>query len=117
MANPQKGEVSFEAAGKTYVFKLDFNALCSLERIVGMPFLKFFKRKDDAWGALDMLAIFRCGLDEYQMSEKEVGKLIQSIGQAKAGAIFLEAVNAGLGEEAKATENPQQPIPFRVGNG
>lgn len=118
MANPQKGEVAFEAGGKAYVFKLDFNALCSLEQLVKMPFPKFLKRKEDEWGAIDLRSVFCCGLDDYQLSAKDVGKIIQQIGQAKAGEIIAEAIASGLTEDAKSNANPPQAIPLRgIGNG
>jgi hypothetical protein len=35
MANPQKGEVSFEAGGASYTMRLSVDALCALEEATG----------------------------------------------------------------------------------
>lgn len=42
MSNPKRGYVLIELDGETYQLKLDFNAIASLDRQLGRPFLDAF---------------------------------------------------------------------------
>lgn len=110
MANPHRGEVSFEAGGKTYVFKLGTHTLAAIEERAKMPFFKFFNRKPEEWGVRDMVIIFDCGLSEkYELTVKQVAGLMDELGHEKVGNIIAEAMNSAFGTEV-ATSNQNPPV-------
>lgn len=108
MSKTIKGEIKVTApdgpkAGE-YTLLLDFNALCDLE--------------DDFPGLMDgdlsikgfkpIRRIFHAGFGGYhpELSERDVGSIIHSIGLEEATAKLAEAMTAAF-PEAKVTENPQ----------
>ncbi len=103
MANPYQGEVSFDADGESYKFKLGTYALAVLERKVKMPSGKFFRRADDEWGADDLLQVFYAGLyRQHKLTEEAVGDLIDKIGAERASEIMLEAIGVANAKEVAA---------------
>lgn len=93
MANPVKGEVGFEADGKSYTFVLGTYARAALQRRTGVSDAKFFKRGADEWGSDDTLAVFHAGLlRHHKMTEEEVGDLIDMLGATKVTEVFVEAI-------------------------
>src|SRR5262245_59982167 len=103
MTNPVKGEVVFESGGKSYTFKLGVNAQVMLEQKVKMPLSKFLKEdKIQDLGITDLRMIFWAGLyRQHQLTEEDVGDMIDDIGPERVAEIFIEAF-----ESAKAkTEN------------
>lgn len=103
MANPIKGEVSFEAGGKHYKFVLGTYALAALQRRTGVSTAKFFARKQDDWGMDDILAIFHSGLlKHHEMSEREASDLIDELGQDEVGKLIVEAVQVAFPEASSA---------------
>lgn len=117
MANPQQGEVTFEANGKPYTFKLGTYALAVLERRTKMPYRSFFQRPDDQWGADDLLHVFYAGLyRKHKMTEEETGDLIDVLGTDRASEIILEAIGvANPREVATGTADPQMAAANGVG--
>lgn len=109
MANPQQGEVAFEADGKSYTFKLGTYALAVLERRTKMPYRTFFQREDSAWGADDLLQVFYAGLyQKHKLAEEDAGALIDNIGSERASEIILEAIGiANPKEVAAGKADPQ----------
>ncbi len=115
MGNPQKGEVSFEAGGKTYIFRLGTYAQSVLEGRTKQSFFKFIQRKDDEWTVSDMLSVFYSGLfQKHQMTEQDVAALIDEIGPARTGEIIAEALQLAFGSESTPSENPTTPLPKLV---
>lgn len=110
MGNPHQGEVTFEANGKNYTFKLGTYALAVLERTTQMPYGKFFKREESDWGADDILRVFYAGLfRQHKLTEEEVGDLIDIIGSERASEIILEAIGVSNPKEvATGTAHPQR---------
>lgn len=93
MANPIKGEVSFDADGKHYKFVLGTYALAALQRRTGVSTFKFFGRKPDEWGMDDILAVFHAGLlRHHELSEVEAADLVDTLGQEAVGKLIGEAV-------------------------
>lgn len=110
MTNPVKGEVTFVSNDKTYTFKLGTNAQVMLEQKVKMPMSKFLKqdRLEDL-GIADLRLIFWAGLfRQHQLTEDEVGDIIDDIGPGKVSEIFLEAFESASvkAENGSATANP-----------
>jgi hypothetical protein len=113
MANPFKGEVKFDALGKTYIYKFGTYAMAVLERKAGMSTKKFFDSRGEDWGANDIVLVFFAALSQHQpkVTEIEVGDIIDDIGLDRAGDIVREGVGlaAAKQEGAAAGEaDPQQ---------
>lgn len=108
MGNPHQGEVTFEAAGANYTFKLGTYALAVLERRTKMSSSKFFRRPEEDWGADDLLQVFYAGLyRQHKLTEEAVGDLIDEIGSERASAIMLEAIGvANPTEVATGSADP-----------
>lgn len=101
MTNPVKGEVTFDAHGKTYTFKLGTNAQVMLESKTGVPMAKWFGEKEkESFSITDFRMLFHAGLYRQHpgITEDDVGDLIDEIGPAKVGEVFRQAA-----EYAKAT--------------
>jgi hypothetical protein len=118
MTNPLKGEVTFEARGQTFTYKLGTNAQIMIENKTGMPISKFFAER--AFSAADVRIIFHAGLyRQHKMTEEDVGDLIDEIGAERVAQIFVEAAAAafpkktnGAGDEAA---HPPKPTKERIG--
>ena len=106
MSNPVKGEVHFEAQGKMFTFKLGTNAQVIIENKTGMPMSKFLKKERlDDLGATDVRMIFWAGLfRQHQLSEDEVGDLIDELTPERVAAIFMEAFEFGIGQKPRMVE-------------
>lgn len=113
MTNPVKGEVTFEARGQTYTFKLGTNAQIMIEAKCGTTMTQFIKDKFNDLGASEVRLIFWAGLyRQHKMTEEDVGDLIDEIGATRVAAIFLEAVEyaaainntSGNGDDQRPTK-------------
>lgn len=108
MANPVKGEVGFDHAGKSYTFKLGTYALAVLQRKTGVPTMKFFQREEGEWGVSDILSVFHAALHrDHKMSEEEVADLIDDLGEAKITEIFNEGLKLAFGVDRGKPVDPQ----------
>jgi Phage tail tube protein, GTA-gp10 len=95
MANPVKGEVSFECEGKKYTLVLGTFALAALERRLQMSWPQIIKRLTDGQaGSSEVLAMVYCGLLRHhrQITEEQVADLIDELGQARSAEILAEAL-------------------------
>lgn len=93
MANPQKGEVAFEANGKQYVFKLGTYAQAMLERRVKTTFGKFVAKPVDDWGVDDALVMFWAGLyRQHKLTEEQASDLLDEIGPDRLSVLITEAI-------------------------
>lgn len=117
MTNQIKGEVSFETGGKTYVFKLGTNAQALIEDRVDMSMGQWITEKAENLAAKDIRLIMWAGLfRNHQLSETEVGDLIDEIGIERAGKIFNEAVAAATAKPNGAdTSHPRKQAEERIG--
>jgi hypothetical protein len=109
MGNPVMGEVTFEADGKSYTFKLGTYAKALLQRETGLSAQKFFKKIESDLGYDDMLKIFRCGLyQKHKLGEEAVADLIDSLGEAETLSIIAEAAQLARPAEAEESAGPQE---------
>src|SRR5262245_34053064 len=95
MSNPVKGEVTFEAGGKEYTFKFGINAQVILEDRAKMTAPQFMKKISggDSFGASDLRLLFYAGLHaRHELSETEVGDLIDELGTERCTEIFLRGI-------------------------
>ena len=102
MSNEHRGEVTFDAAGKTWTLKLGTFAQAAIEAKTKQSIFKFFNRAQDSWGVADMLLVFHAGLlRAHQITEDEAADLIDEIGIAQTGEFIAEALKYSFGEVAE----------------
>lgn len=103
MANPVKGEVSFEVEAGVFTLVLDFNALCEIEKALGGAL--------DVSGPSAVRTVFHIGLKRrHKMTTlDQAGDLIGELGMLKAGELVNEAMAAaGLTGEGEASASPRK---------
>lgn len=107
MANPVKGEVGFEADGQSYVFLLDFNALCDLEE----GGIDLMNGAADLTGLRSIRKVFTGGLRARHpdIDERTAGALIHAIGIDKVTDILQRAIEASFPEAKKPARPPKAP--------
>jgi hypothetical protein len=109
MANSVKGEVEFDCGGQTYLFKFGTNAQVLVEDRIGMSCAKWMQQKADQFGASDIRLIMWAGLHRHHnLSETDVGDLIDELGADKAAEVFLKAVDLATAKGNGA--DPSRPI-------
>lgn len=112
-ANPQLGDVSFEAGGKLYVLRLGTLALAVLEGETGVPSSQYFARPLDKWGVRDLRDVFISAMARHHpdLREAEICDIIDEIGLNKAGDLIAKALIRANGEASggvatNGAENP-----------
>lgn len=110
MANPIKGDVQFEAGGRSYTFRLGINAQVLIEARVGMTVQRYIKEKGDDMGATEIRLLFYAGLLQHHkdITEEAAGEIIDEIGPQTAANIFIEAAMLATPrqEDAPGTARP-----------
>lgn len=118
MANPVKGEASFEADGKTYTLVFDFNAICVLEEAFDADINSIGELIGTK--ATSVRKVFQVGLCRHHpdITELEAGDLISVISPAEAGALIKKAfaLSFPAPEAAKGAARPRT-SPSRSGTG
>jgi hypothetical protein len=89
MANPHKGEVTFEADGKTYTVRLNTNTICSLEAELGVSFGEI-TRQLDGFNFMTLRSVVR-GVLGNGASLAQAGTIIDELGYAQAVGHVMEA--------------------------
>ena len=122
MTNPLKGDVTFEAQGKTFTFKLGTNAQIMLEQKSGQSIVAWFQGREESFSKGDMRTLFHAGLfRQHQLTEEEVGDLRDEIGDEKVGQIFKQAAEfsqnkpKGNGAAEDDDARPSTPAKARIG--
>jgi hypothetical protein len=115
-----KGEITFEARRQTFTFKLGVNAQAMIEDKTGMSMPRFLKERFDTLGAKDVRLIFWAGLfRQHQMTEDDVGDLIDELGPARVGEIFTQAFSAATPQKTNGADDQARPMkakaPPRIG--
>lgn len=114
-----KGEVTFECEGKNYRFKLGTNAQVIIEKKAGMPLSKFLKAdRLDEIGAEGIRMIFWAGLTRQhpELTEDEVGDILDELGADRIKDIFEEAFEAAMVKNAGGVrEDPPAPAKGQTG--
>ena len=95
MANPVKGDVSFEHNGTSYRLRYSTNALCELEEKMGDGVMQVAAKMQnvDKMRVGTMRAMFWAGLLDQNpdLSEADAGKVMDAIGILKAVELCGEA--------------------------
>lgn len=112
MANPIKGEVSFESEGRQFKLVYNYNALCELEDLLGVGVNQINDLLADTkkMKLSTVRAVFWAGLREHH-PEIDIRRAGEMITQLKVPAIELVAKGLQLASpdpEAKG-KGPQEP--------
>jgi hypothetical protein len=126
MANPHRGEVSFDADGKSYTLHFSTNAICELEDKLDRSFVSISNDLAKAVSAPDKIrmttlrAIFWAGLQDHhpEIDLKAAGKLILSTG-GMLGVMNLitEGFARAFPDPETKGARPQSTPPQIVANG
>ena len=91
MANALRGEASFEAGGRTYHLKYDWNAAAEFEEAAGRPLSDaLLDVAREKLSAKSLRAMLWAGLQEHhpEVTLKEAGRLIDRIGRREAQRVM-----------------------------
>ena len=112
MANPERGEYSFDANGKTWKLKGDVNAMCAIEGVTGRHINDVLARlQNQALLTLTLArAVVWAALQHHHPDTtiKDAGDLMQALGADEAMAFAVKAVVAAF---PKAAEEPDPARP------
>lgn len=110
MGNAQRGEVSFEADGKTWTMKIGTQAMCEIEGATGKTIGEVgnLLGNEKTASMTLMRAVFWGALQHHHsgLSLKDAAGLIDEIGGAEAGALIGKAFEAAF---PKAKEGGSRP--------
>lgn len=112
-ANP-RGHVQFEALGKTYTMVFSINAICRAEDRLDKGIAEIADRllTGGRLGYVRTLIWAGLGDKHSDLTEAQVGALIDDVGLAKAGALSREALAVAFPEAfAGASSDSPQPAP------
>lgn len=112
MTNPLKGEITFEAGGKTYTFKIGTAAHLAIEAKTKTPLHRYLSKEAlAAWGVTELMLFFSAGLlrAHPSLTERDVAMLLDEIGFDRAGEIVGQALVLAFGEADKTAANPTPP--------
>lgn len=114
MANPYRGEVSFEASGKTYTMVFTTNAICSLEDESGLSFQEVVA-KVELMGVRGIRKLALAGLSTKHpdLSAEEVGDIIDAVGVP----VISDAIISSFNKSAFSEAAQKQPGPRRPASG
>lgn len=116
MANPHKGEVTFEAGGKTQTLVLNTNAICNLEDDLQIGITEIAQLLQA--GRMSIVrATFRAGLvngsaDGPGLTLLEAGEVVDDVGFLRAVELIQQAL-----ERAFPNQEPEAPRPRKAGAG
>ena len=102
MANPHKGEVEFEADGRTRVLRLDTNAMCELEAEFDMGIMRVLAHLE-LGRMTDIRRIFRAALDG-KPDLDEVTAIIDELGGYLPATDLLEKTVRAAFPQAEAAQ-------------
>lgn len=110
VANKLKGEVQFLALGQRWTMLMDFNAICTLEDVLGVKGTDFSGAMTSARAIRTTVLV---GLSEHhpEIDEKTVGKILTDLGMDRPLEIIGEAFRWAMpedGEDGEAGADPQK---------
>lgn len=93
MANKLRGEVGFEADGKSYTLAFSINALCQMEDRIGVSVADVGTALSGKRRYSTLRSLFWCALCDYHpgLTEQDAGRIMAAIGTNKADALVAEA--------------------------
>jgi hypothetical protein len=102
MANKNRGEVSVKLAGKTYILRPSFQAICSIESEVGKSILDILINLPKEKITLsEMESIIKHGITAYgknaQIDQSDIGELIYGEGIINILPSLIEFLELAIG--------------------
>jgi hypothetical protein len=109
MANPHRGEVSFEAEGRTYTMVFNTNTICELEEETGQTIQALGGQLANP-GMRLVRQIVWAGLRKYHpgLSMAEAGDVIDAVGAAQIGEIIGRAFTLAFPEAPGKSSSPRK---------
>lgn len=106
MANKLKGEVSFEASGKTWTMKIGTNAWCLVESEMNLDLADIDLSR---LSIRNVRAIFWASLQHHHegVSVKDAGDMIDEIGTQKVAELVAQAIEL---QAPVQKANPQKAV-------
>ena len=112
MANAERGEVSFEASGKTWTMKIDTNAMCEIEGLTskGIAEIGQILGNEKTATITLMRAVFCGALQAHHegTSLRDAGRLIDEVGADKAGKLIGQAFELAFPAAKAGEARPQK---------
>lgn len=116
MANPVKGDVSWQVGDEEYTLVLDFNALCELETLTDEPSALTFQKVERGFASAVGLVVW-AALQRHHAGIKvpEVRDLISEAGMESIQSTLVRLVAASTvtGEGEKKPGKPKRPTGTR----
>lgn len=110
MANAERGEVSFEASGKTWTMKIGTNAMCEIEAASGkgIPEIGALLGNEKTASITLMRAVFWGALQDHHdgTSIKECSALMDQLGADRVGQLIGEAFTAANPKKKEGAARP-----------
>ncbi|MGL5934596.1 MAG: hypothetical protein ACRCZI_03120 [Cetobacterium sp.] len=110
MSNPNRGDVSFDASGKTWKLKFSTNAICELEDAIGIGVdsIASSMQNESAQKMKLLRAVLWAAMQDHHegITKKQVGDLIDEIGFEVATQKMTEAFAAAFPESKGGSQNP-----------
>lgn len=113
MANRLKGEIGFEALGKSWTLRYSANAMCELEAALDKPIgeiVGMLRAMQSESGASirTLRTVFWGGLSDIHdgLTEKDAGEIITEIGFDRTGQLIGEALALAFPDSSAAGVRP-----------
>lgn len=112
MTNPKRGAFTFTAAGKTFTLKLGTNAMVHYQHLMKETVVQAVQSIEEAPGDMMRLrALLFVGIvDKGDLTEDDIGDIIDEIGLPKLSELISEALRA-------AFPDPEAGDPANAGKG
>lgn len=110
MANPHRGESSFEALGKKWTLRFNSNALCEFEEVAGVP----VSAVRDVGGIRfsHLRALVWCGLGFHHRRERgglaDAGNMIDDVGPEGIAETVMRGLVSAFPQKEGGAESPPQ---------
>lgn len=121
MANRVRGEVAFEASGKTWTLRYSTNSLCELEDALGLPVNKIIAGLQDRDNVRikTIRAVVWAGLRDRhaEITLAEAGELISDAGLGPMTTKVGEAFAAAFPETESGEDAARPPTGEKAGTG
>lgn len=100
MANPHRGDIAFDADGKTWTLRYSTNALCELEDDLGEGVAALGKSMANPAGVKlkTLRSLVWAGLRDHHadLDKRQAGDLIDAAGAQRIGELVMEAFKAAF---------------------
>lgn len=103
MANDIKGEVGFDAGGKSYIIKFSTNAICEAENILRKSIVAIMAEIE--WVSVRRVLLWAALLPKQPGTSLEVaGEIMDALGPKKSVEVLTDAFNAAFPAPAEGAD-------------